>query len=133
MFKLVNMKVLKFGGTSVGSVENICNVKNIINDGTKKVVVLSAMSGTTNTLVAIAKNILDKTPNDAIDKINKLHESYFATIDALLEDQFLNKTSKEYVTEVFNFLVDCTYKDFSKALENNILAQGELLSTYIFN
>ncbi|MBF4986232.1 aspartate kinase, partial [Nonlabens mediterrranea] len=51
------MLVLKFGGTSVGSVENMTHVKNIINDGTKKVVVLSAMSGTTNTLVEISEHI----------------------------------------------------------------------------
>ena len=64
------MKVLKFGGTSVGSVENMSNVKSIINDGKKKVVVLSAMSGTTNQLVAIAQDISDSKPNEAIEKIN---------------------------------------------------------------
>jgi len=56
-FKIMIMKVLKFGGTSVGSVENMSNVKQIINDGSKKVVVLSAMSGTTNKLVSIAQDI----------------------------------------------------------------------------
>ena len=81
--KLLKMKVLKFGGTSVGSVENMCNVKNIINDGTKKIVVLSAMSGTTNKLVAIAQDINDGNPNEAQDKISKLHKAYFITIDNL--------------------------------------------------
>lgn len=69
------MKVLKFGGTSVGSVQNMSNVKHIINDGNKKVVVLSAMSGTTNQLVAIAKDIDNGQSNKAIDKINSLHET----------------------------------------------------------
>lgn len=55
------MKVLKFGGTSVGSIENMSNVKTIINDGHKKIVVLSAMSGTTNQLVAISNYIKDET------------------------------------------------------------------------
>ncbi|ULC59968.1 aspartate kinase [Flaviramulus sp. BrNp1-15] len=127
------MKVLKFGGTSVGSVKNMCNVKDIINDGEKKIVVLSAMSGTTNQLVAIALDISDNKPNEAIDKINKLHESYFQTIDELLLNKGLNEDVKEYVSGVFNFLVECTYKNFSETLENQIVAQGELLSTYMFN
>ncbi|MGE5943955.1 MAG: aspartate kinase [Flavobacteriales bacterium] len=127
------MKVLKFGGTSVGSIENIKNVKSIINDGEQKVVVLSAMSGTTNTLVTIAKDIENKEPNKAIETINKLHGNYFNVVDGLITNQSLNKEVKEYITSVFNFLVDCTYKDFSKIIENAILAQGELLSTYMFN
>ena len=127
------MKVLKFGGTSVGSVENMQNVKNIINDGDRKVVVLSAMSGTTNHLVAIAKNIADRQPNEALESINKLHETYFQTIDNLLQDNALNKDVKAYVSNVFNFLIACTYKEFSLILENSIVAQGELLSTYMFN
>ncbi|WP_111307735.1 aspartate kinase [Confluentibacter sediminis] len=127
------MEVLKFGGTSVGSIENIKNVKNIINDGEQKVVVLSAMSGTTNTLVAIAKDIESKEPNKAIDTINKLHGNYSSVVDGLLTNQSLNKETKEYISSVFNFLVECTYKKFSKVLENAILAQGELLSTFMFN
>lgn len=127
------MKVLKFGGTSVGSVENMINVKNIINDGDKKIVVLSAMSGTTNELVAIASCIKTKNLSEAIEKINKLHEKYIITIDSLLSDKKLNKQSKQYVSEVFSLLVDSTYKAFSESLENTILAQGELLSTFIFN
>jgi aspartate kinase len=127
------MKVLKFGGTSVGSVENICNVKNIINDGEKKIVVLSAMSGTTNQLVAISNHIADNKPNDAIDNINKLHETYFTVIDKLLSSATLNKEVKKYVSGIFNLLVEGTYKPFSNELENQIVAQGELLSTYMFN
>lgn len=127
------MRVLKFGGTSVGSIENINNVKNIINDGDKKIVVLSAMSGTTNELVSIATCISDKNPNQAIDKINKLHETYFSTIDRLITNSDLNNEAKQYVSEVFNLLVDCTYKQFSIILENKIVAQGELLSTFMFN
>lgn len=127
------MKVLKFGGTSVGSVENMNNVKSIINDGKKKIVVLSAMSGTTNALVAVASNISNNMPNEAIEKINKLHETYFNTIDKLLGDESLNVDVKNYVTEIFNFLVECTYQEYSLNLENNIVAQGELLSTYMFH
>ena len=127
------MKVLKFGGTSVGSVENMSNVKSIINDGKKKVVVLSAMSGTTNQLVAIAQDISDSKPNEAIEKINNLHETYFVTIDTLLFNELLNKEVKAYVSVIFSFLVECTYKEASKLLDNQIVAQGELLSTFMFN
>ena len=125
------MKVLKFGGTSVGSVENIANVKNIINDGEKKIVVLSAMSGTTNQLVAISKDIENKVPNEAIDKINKLHETYTVTINKLLSNSVLNKNVKAYVSGIFSLLVESTYKQYSLQLENEIVAQGELLSTYM--
>ncbi len=59
------MLVLKFGGTSVGSIENMVNVKNIINNGQQKVVVLSAMSGTTNALVKVAEYIKNNKPEDA--------------------------------------------------------------------
>ena len=129
----MRMKVLKFGGTSVGSVKNIQNVKNIINDGSKKIVVLSAKSGTTNELVNIAQNIANNNSNEALNKINILHEKYYNTIDELLINSDLNKQAKNYVASIFNVLVDSTYKQFSSVLENEILAQGELLSTYIFN
>lgn len=129
----MQMKVLKFGGTSVGSIENIANVKNIINDGAQKVVVLSAMSGTTNQLVAIANDIKENASNEAIDKVNTLHDSYFETIDKLISNSYLKADVKSYVSGIFNFLVECTYKPFSNVLENNIVAQGELLSTYMVN
>ncbi|WP_298531303.1 aspartate kinase [uncultured Algibacter sp.] len=127
------MKVLKFGGTSVGSVENMCNVKNIINDGDKKIVVLSAMSGTTNKLVAISQDIKDVNLSEAENKISELQKVYFETIDQLLEDSDLNKSVREYVISIFEDLKACVSKVFSDALENQIVAQGELLSTYMFN
>lgn len=127
------MKVLKFGGTSVGSVENMTNVKNIINDGNKKIVVLSAMSGTTNSLVDIANDIKVSNTDKALQDINALHEKYILVIDALLSDATLNGLTKTYVAERFNFLVECTYKSFSQLMENEILAQGELMSTFMFN
>jgi aspartate kinase len=127
------MKVLKFGGTSVGSVENIKHVKSIINDGEQKVVVLSAMSGTTNTLVAIAKDIENNEPNKAVDTINALHGKYITVVNELVTDASLNVKTQDYITSIFNFLTESTYKDFSKTLENAILAQGELLSTYMVN
>ncbi len=125
------MKVLKFGGTSVGSVENIANVKTIINDGEKKVVVLSAMSGTTNQLVAISNHIANKEFVEAIEKVNKLHDTYVVVIDSLLSHAVLNKEVKTYVSGIFNVLVESINKPYSVQLENEIVAQGELLSTYM--
>ena len=127
------MKVLKFGGTSVGSVENISNVKNIINEGTKKIVVLSAMSGTTNQLLSIASKIAHKNLSEAISAIDKLHESYCNVIDNLISNNALNADTKKYVTEIFDVLNESTYLPFSKILENKIVAQGELLSTSMFH
>ncbi|WP_242117330.1 aspartate kinase [Aestuariivivens sediminicola] len=127
------MKVLKFGGTSVGSAQNMEHVKDIISDGKQKMVVLSAMSGTTNTLVSIANDILNEVPHLAMEKINTLHASYFKTIDVLLTDKDLNLDVKEYTNTIFEFLVESTCSKFTITLENKILAQGELLSTYIFN
>lgn len=129
----MKMKVLKFGGTSVGSVANMANVKRIISDGERKIVVLSAISGTTNSLVAIAQSIESKNIDDALKSINVLHKKYDNVINELLQDATLNRTTKGYISERFNFLVECTYKSYSQILDNEILAQGELMSTYMFN
>ena len=127
------MKVLKFGGTSVGSVENMAHVKDIINDGVPKIVVLSAMSGTTNTLVSIAQTIASGKTAAAIDRINELEGHYLKTVDALLQNSVLNTQTKIYIQERFKGLRDLCTLLYSQDLENTILAQGELLSTYMFN
>lgn len=127
------MKVLKFGGTSVGSVENMAHVKDIISDGTPKIVVLSAMSGTTNTLVVIAQAVATGKTVQAIDQINNLEHKYLETVDELLSDEALNDHTKIYVKERFNALRTLCDTDFTVEIENTILAQGELLSTFMFN
>jgi len=129
----MKMKVLKFGGTSVGSVENMANVKQIINNGEKKIVVLSAMSGTTNSLVDIANNIKTSHLENALKIINTLQEKYAVVIDALLQNESLNSATKNYIFERFNFLRSSVDKTFSQVVENEILAQGELMSTFMFN
>lgn len=132
-FKPITMKVLKFGGTSVGSVENMTNVKTIINNGDKKIVVLSAMSGTTNSLVAIAKHIEAKATEQALNAIVTLRDKYEEVLKALLADAKLLQLATAYVDERFNFLKEASQSDFSQVLENEILAQGELMSTFMFN
>lgn len=70
------MKVLKFGGTSVGSPQRMKEVAKLINDGEKKIVVLSAMSGTTNSLVEISDYLYKKNPDGANEVINALEAKY---------------------------------------------------------
>lgn len=70
------MKVLKFGGTSVGSAQRMKEVAKLITDGEQKIVVLSAMSGTTNTLVEISDYLYKKNPEGANEIINRLEAKY---------------------------------------------------------
>lgn len=130
--KAKNMFVLKFGGTSVGSVENMTNVKNIINDGQRKVVVLSAMSGTTNALVSIAESIKFKEIDNALEQISELHKTYKLTIGQLIHDTDLYVEVNTYVNAVFGTLKETVHSSFTNSIANNIVAQGELLSTFIF-
>jgi len=127
------MFVLKFGGTSVGSVENMTNVKNIINDGKKKVVVLSAMSGTTNALVEISAAIKLKNTEDALQKIKTLHVNYTQVISNLLHTETAIQNCNTYVRTVFNSLQTLANTPHSELVYNKIVAQGELLSTFLFS
>ena len=128
------MKVLKFGGTSVGSVKNIKCVKELITngDGDKKIVVLSAMSGTTNVLVNIADLIKRDAIKDAVECIDSLYEKYTQVINELFEPSGLQQEVVNYSDEIFDFLRTSTIEKHSELLYNKIVAQGELLSTYIF-
>ncbi len=81
------MKVLKFGGTSVGSAQRMKEVAKLITDGEQKIVVLSAMSGTTNTLVEISDYLYKKNPEGANEIINKLEAKYKQHVDELYATQ----------------------------------------------
>ena len=126
------MLVLKFGGTSVGSVENMTNVKNIIEGGEQKVVVLSAMSGTTNALVEISENIKNASLEQALHNIDVLLQHYIKTNNELITNPKLNNEVSQYILSVFELLKSSVNKPHSELLYNTIVAQGELLSTYIF-
>jgi len=102
------MKVLKFGGTSVGSIKNIKSVKEIINDGNKKIVVLSAMSGTTNALVEISDQIKNGAIEDALKSIAVLSEKYIIVIDDLFENSILKQEVSNYIDSVFDYLRSLT-------------------------
>lgn len=127
------MLVLKFGGTSVGSVENMINVKNIINDSQKKVVVLSAMSGTTNALVNISEAIKTGQQDTAQTVIDQLTVHYANTINTLLTNKAINAEVTAYVASVFSGLEAQINQPFTALTYNTLVAQGELLSTFIFS
>lgn len=120
------MKILKFGGTSVGSAENIKKVSAIINrDDEPKIVVLSAMSGTTNALIRYA---LLKSQNDlaqADDLIHELKTGYDNLIENLFGTTIKKQEAEHFVTKTFNSLSEQTD-------EKTIVAQGEILSTNLF-
>ena len=123
------MKVLKFGGTSVGSPERMKSVAKLITDGEKKIVVLSAMSGTTNSLVEISDYLYKKNPDGANDVINKLEQKYKQHLKELFTiDEYRQKT-QEVLDGVFASIRAYTKDLFTLFEEKVVLAQGELMST----
>ena len=126
------MKVLKFGGTSVGSPENMRAVMELITDGEQKVVVLSAMSGTTNSLVEISNYLYKKNKDSARIVINQLEEKYIKVVAALYEKAESKAEGTKVVKESFDTIRSFTSGDFNEVGEKVILAQGELISTALF-
>lgn len=123
------MKILKFGGTSVGTPQRMKDVCQLITDGERKIVVLSAMSGTTNSLVEIADYIKKKNLEGAGSVINKLRTLYRTHVSELYSKQENVEHTDNLLNDIFMHLHDLTTKPYSTALEKEILAQGELMST----
>ncbi len=120
---------MKFGGTSVGSVQRIQEVANLITDSDKKIVVLSAMSGTTNTLVEIADYLYKKNPEGANEIINQLEAKYRTVVKDLYDNEELVTKAIEANKEIFDTIRSYTKDLFTLFEEKVILAQGELMST----
>jgi aspartate kinase len=127
------MKVLKFGGTSVGSVENMHMVMQIIADGEPKIVVLSAMSGTTNSLVEIANYLRKRNKDAAGHVINQLEKKYYQVVNDLYTTTGKKEKGKTIVSDIFRTIKLITSGEFNEVAENTIVAQGELLSTSLFS
>jgi aspartate kinase len=128
------MKVMKFGGTSVGKPERMHQVSQLITRGTEqKIVVLSALSGTTNALVEIGHSIASGEREQAKQQIDKLAAHYQSFITELLKKEKTLARARAIVTEHFEFLTIILRISFSEALNKDILAQGELLSTKLFS
>lgn len=126
------MKVLKFGGTSVGSVENMNAVMNLITDGEKKLVVLSAMSGTTNVLVEISGYLYKKNKDAARAQISNLEKKYKEVISNLFKTENSQKEGQEIIKKSFDTIRLLASRTFTAVEEQIILAQGELISTALF-
>ncbi len=128
------MKVLKFGGTSVGSAERIKNVAQLIIERGKNIVVLSAMSGTTNTLVEISDYLYKHNIDGAKETINALEKKYNATLSELFagNEAALDAATTE-IKACFNYMRSFTKDLFTVFDEKEILAQGELMSTAMMN
>jgi len=126
------MKVLKFGGTSVGSVENMRAVMQLITDGNQKLVVLSAMSGTTNALVEIANYLQKKNKDAARQVISQLEQKYNKVVNDLYATAEKKEKGKAIISGIFQTIKSFTSGDFNEVGENTIIAQGELLSTAMF-
>lgn len=126
------MKVLKFGGTSVGSAQRMKDVAKLIV-GEKNLIVLSAMSGTTNSLVEISDYLYKKNPDGANEIINKLSQKYFGHIDELYATEEYKEKARELVTSHFDHIRSFTKDLFTLFEEKVVLAQGELISTGMMN
>jgi aspartate kinase len=127
------MKVMKFGGTSVGRPERMHLVKDLICVGDeKKIVVLSALSGTTNILVSIGEALAEGKKEIAKQKIDELNEHYNNFQLELLGTKAGRSKAAQIIKEHFEFLNIILRISFNEAINKDILAQGELLSTKLF-
>jgi aspartate kinase len=127
------MKIMKFGGTSVGSPDRMKALIPLINDNDRKIVVLSAMSGTTNSLVEIANLLYADNINDASAKNEELRTKYHNVVDELLSDEIYKKEGHELIDSHFEYIRNFTLRVFTKLQEKAILAQGELISTSLLH
>jgi aspartate kinase len=128
------MKVLKFGGTSVGKPGRMHHVAELITkDDQSKIVVLSALSGTTNALVTISDLIAGGDRPAAKRKIDALELHYREFVKELVHSEVALAKANAIVTEHFEFLNIILKISFSEALNKDILAQGELMSTKMFS
>ena len=125
------MKILKFGGTSVGTPERMKDVAKLISDGSRKIVVLSAMSGTTNSLVEIADYMRERNVESAGAMIGHLRSRYKKHIPNLYDTDEGKQKCEDFFKEEFITLQRLASQDFSETTEKAILAQGEILSTHM--
>ena len=124
------MIVMKFGGTSVGSPERMKHVAELITEsGNPTFVVLSAMSGTTNTLIEIADYLYKKNPEGANEVINMLEKKYMTHVDELYDTDEYKEKTRDFLNQEFDYIRSFTKDIFTSFEEKSIVAQGEIMST----
>jgi aspartate kinase len=128
------MQVWKFGGTSVGKPERMHSIRNLITeDSGRKIVVLSALSGTTNSLISVGESLKENNDVEAIEKIDMLNAHYQSFIKELYKTESGYTKGKSIVDNEFNFIRSLVnIKPFTLKQEKEIVAEGELLSTQMF-
>ncbi len=128
------MKVLKFGGTSVGSVENLYKVKDIlISDDDHKIVVCSAMSGVTDQLVNLIELLQLKDAEAITLHLHRLETKHNDLIDELIDEQTLRNDLKENISSIITEMIDISNQSFSEQISAILVTYGETLLTYIFS
>ena len=128
------MIVMKFGGTSVGSPERMKNVASLVtSSGEPVLVVLSAMSGTTNSLIEISDYLYRKNPEGANDVINRLEKTYMRHVDELYSTEEWKTETRNFLHGEFDYLRSFTKDIFTSFEEKSIVAQGEIMSTNMVN
>ena len=124
------MKVMKFGGTSVGSAQRMQGVATLVTkSGEPTFVVLSAMSGTTNSLVEISDYLYKKNPEGAQEVINTLEKKYMAHVNELYSTEAMKQKTREFLKKEFEYLRSFTKDTFTSFEEKIVVAQGEVMST----
>ena len=124
------MKVMKFGGTSVGNPQRMKEVTNLVTKSGEPVfVVLSAMAGTTNLLVEISDYLYKKNSDGANEVINRLEHDYNRHVEELYSKEETKAATREFLQSEFDYLRSFTKELFTSFEEKSILAQGEIIST----
>ena len=127
------MKVYKFGGTSVGTVERMKHVAELISESTPKIVVLSATAGTTNHLEEIAANLFNRDIEQAHEKITRMEFQFIDFANELLTDESTKREAIDYILDRFQRLWQFINDEFTSIEEKEVLAQGELISTALLH
>ena len=127
------MIIYKFGGTSVGNAERMKQVASIIGDEKQKIIVLSAVGGTTNKLVRLTGFFYTQKHSEAAEIINLLREEYSGIINNLFSTDNYKKQATAFINGILELLAAQEGDQFNELNEKVILAQGEIMSTNLFH